>query len=277
MRAETKKEDSPHRELIETCLVSGNIVPVEISLSLLENAMREAAKEHGKELIFLVDGFPRNFDNLEGWVRCMKGVASVWGVLNYQCPLDVLEERILKRAKDSGRSDDNLQSARKRFATFERETVPVVDTLRHVEKVLEEDGLPSLRVFDITADQSIENVWKETQRAMNRMISHDVLTAQSELMHAIETKDADLYQKVCAEEWFEEEGKTASDVMAMQEGENGPSNVSNLKISYLANGKVAIEYDRVMKNNGKISEKRIWSHQGTKGWKNIHFARLPAE
>lgn len=277
LRAETKKEDSPHRELIETCLVSGNIVPVEISLALLENAMREAAEEHGKELIFLVDGFPRNFDNLDGWIRCMKGVATVWGVLNYQCPLEELERRILNRAKDSGRSDDNLKSARKRFGTFERETVPVVDTLRHVEKLLEEDNQPSLRVFDISGDQTVENVWRDTQRAMDRMISYDVLSAQSQLMDAVTTKNVDVYRKVCADEWFEEEGKSVEEVMDQQEGENESWEISNLKMSYISGSKVALEYDRTMGDNGKISEKRIWSHQGTQGWKNIHFQRLPAQ
>lgn len=275
LRAETKKEESPHRELIETCLVSGNIVPVEISLSLLENAMREAANEYGKELIFLVDGFPRNFDNLDGWIRCMKGVATVWGVLNYQCPLDELERRILSRAKDSGRSDDNLQSARKRFATFERETMPVVETLRQVEKLQEDANEPSVRVFDIRGDQSVENVWKDTQRAMDRMISYDVLSAQSQLMEAVQTKNAELYRKVCADEWFQEGGKSAEEVLNLQEGENGSWKISNLKLGYISGTKVALEYDRSM-GDVKVTEKRIWSHQGTQGWKNIHFQRLPA-
>lgn len=207
----------------------------------------------------------------------MKGVATVWGVLNYQCPLEELERRILNRAKDSGRSDDNLKSARKRFGTFERETVPVVDTLRHVEKLLEEDNQPSLRVFDISGDQTVENVWRDTQRAMDRMISYDVLSAQSQLMDAVTTKNVDVYRKVCADEWFEEEGKSVEEVMDQQEGENESWEISNLKMSYISGSKVALEYDRTMGDNGKISEKRIWSHQGTQGWKNIHFQRLPAQ
>jgi hypothetical protein len=58
LRKEATKPDSPHAALIEKCLVAGNIVPVEISLSLLQNAMQEASQSQ-KEIVFLVDGFPR--------------------------------------------------------------------------------------------------------------------------------------------------------------------------------------------------------------------------
>lgn len=275
LRAETTKEDSPHKELIESCLVSGNIVPVEISLSLLEAAMKEAAKEHGTSLIFLVDGFPRNFDNLDGWIRCMKGVATAWGILDYQCPLEELERRILNRSEDSGRSDDNLQSARKRFATFDRDTVPVVDTLRRVECLLKERNQPALHVFYIRGDQTVEEVWSDTQDAMNRIISYDVLTAQSQLFESIRTQNVDLYRQLCADEWFEE-GKTAEEIMALQEG-NELGLVSNVQLSYISGTKVAVQYDHVLDGDIKVQEKRIWSHQGTMGWKNIHFARIPTQ
>lgn len=277
LRAETTKEGSPHAELIESCIVAGKIVPVEISLSLLETAMRKAAAEHGTSLIFLVDGFPRNFDNLDGWIRCMKGVATVWGVLNYQCPLEELETRIMKRAEDSGRSDDNLQSARKRFATFERETVPVVDALRRVEDILQEQTQPALRVFDISGDQTVESVWIETQQAMNQMITHDVMTAQSQLFASIENKDAGLYRQLCADEWFGD--SLPEEVFQKQEGgrDDGLGPISNVKLTFQSGTKVAIEYDRYLKDDLQVHEKRMWSHEGKSGWKNIHFARLPVK
>ena len=239
--------------------------------------MKEAAATHGNSLIFLVDGFPRNFDNLEGWIRCMasKRVATVWGVLNYQCPLEELERRILIRAKDSGRSDDNLQSARKRFATFERETVPVVNTLRRVEEKLHEKSQPALHIFDISGDQTVENVWKDTQEAMNQMISYDVLTAQSQLFESIETKDSELYRQLCADEWFEDELPEVA--FRRLEGEYSLGPISNVKVTFQSGTKVAVEYDRTLEGNLQVHEKRIWSHEGISGWKNIHFARFPAQ
>lgn len=42
---------------------------------------------------------------------------------------DVMLERLMERAKSSGRSDDNLDSINKRFKTFEQETLPVARAL----------------------------------------------------------------------------------------------------------------------------------------------------
>ena len=42
----------------------GKIVPVSITCALLRNAMKAAGWESKK---FLIDGFPRNQDNDQGW------------------------------------------------------------------------------------------------------------------------------------------------------------------------------------------------------------------
>jgi len=38
---------------------------------------------------FLIDGFPRNRDNLEGWNKAMEGVADVKMVLFFRCSEEV--------------------------------------------------------------------------------------------------------------------------------------------------------------------------------------------
>ena len=40
-------------------------------------------------------------------------------VLAFDCPLDVLEERLKQRAETSDRADDNPETMRKRFETFQ--------------------------------------------------------------------------------------------------------------------------------------------------------------
>jgi len=37
-----------------------------------------------------------------------------------------MEKRVLNRAKSEGRSDDNLETLKRRFATFEKETIPMI-------------------------------------------------------------------------------------------------------------------------------------------------------
>jgi UMP-CMP kinase len=287
LREETTKSDSPHGSLIEECLVKGQIVPVEISLSLLQTAMRQS--EGSTSMVFLVDGFPRNFDNLDGWTRCMKDIAVVWGAFVFQCPLDVLEERILERAKGSGRSDDNLESLRKRFKTFEGDTVPVIETLR----LIQDQTSSSLAVADIRADQSLEQVWQDTQQRMNAFIANDVISSNAQLLDAVATQNVYLYQMLCAEEMFTEgknndevssstaaatagsHTKSPLDVMLEQEGsvkEIASSNVCNAKLEFISGSKASVSYDRSIRD-ATVRETRIWSHQGPKGWRMVHFFR----
>lgn len=53
-------------------------------------------------------------------------------VLYFECPEEVMLERLLKRGETSGRVDDNLESIRKRFTTFRDTSFPVIE---HYEKL----------------------------------------------------------------------------------------------------------------------------------------------
>lgn len=47
-------------------------------------------------------------------------------LLHFDCPEEVMEQRLLSRAASSGRHDDNIESIRKRFTTFQEQTQPVI-------------------------------------------------------------------------------------------------------------------------------------------------------
>lgn len=277
--AANKKGESEHAALIEECLVAGKIVPVEISLALLRNAMKAAS---GQSILFLIDGFPRNFDNLEGWTRVMahgEDAAAVWGVLSYDCPLPILEKRVMERSKDSGRSDDNLESLRRRFKTFQAQTVPVVDTLR----LIQQDSL--LKVVDIAGDQSLENVWEETQKTMNNFVANDILSANAWLLEAVASRDVEAYRSLCAEEMFVDVQDNESSVhlspeqiMAVQEGTEeqvfNPSSIKCAEMTFVTGKQVSLTYNRTLGSGEAVKETRIWSHKGSKGWRMIHFSRI---
>jgi adenylate kinase family enzyme len=76
---------SENGDLIENCMKNGLIVPVEITIALLGKAMeRSGAKK------FLIDGFPRNENNMDGWEREMtEDKCEVKIVLFFDCPEDV--------------------------------------------------------------------------------------------------------------------------------------------------------------------------------------------
>ena len=108
---------------INKYMVEGKLVPGEIAVQLMKKAIE---KNGWNKKRYLVDGFPRGQENLDGWTRVMGDTVDVPFVVFFDANEDTMIERILERAKTSGRSDDNIESLKKRFATFNSESVPIV-------------------------------------------------------------------------------------------------------------------------------------------------------
>lgn len=68
MRAEKEKE-TKEAEMINTIMAEGKLVPSELLVELVRKEVMNA----GSQGIYLLDGFPRNMENLEVWERIMKG------------------------------------------------------------------------------------------------------------------------------------------------------------------------------------------------------------
>ena len=100
--------------------------------------MEKVIRTQGKRN-FLLDGFPRSLNNLEGWYEIYGKEAELPKMLYFECPYEVLEKRILGRAKYSGRSDDNVESMKLRFDTFKAETLPTVELFKSKNKCVEVD------------------------------------------------------------------------------------------------------------------------------------------
>ena len=149
LREERKNPGSTYGELIEGHIKEGKLVPVEITVKLIEQAMHKHGWEGGK---YLIDGFPRSVDNLEGWDQVLGGKVNVKFTLFFECSEEAVLARLLERGKTSGRSDDNVEAIKKRFATFQTETQPVVDRMDAAGKLQR-----------VSAERSVDQVWKETQ------------------------------------------------------------------------------------------------------------------
>lgn len=156
LREERSRPNSKYGELIEKHIREGTIVPVEITVSLIEAAM-----EKSKTNKFLIDGFPRNKNNLEGWTSCIGSKVELLFVLFFDCSSEVCEQRCLERgAAGSGRVDDNRESLRKRFNTYVNDTMPIIeyyqdknlvrkiDASRKPDEVFEDVKKAFLSIFD---------------------------------------------------------------------------------------------------------------------------------
>jgi len=160
LRAEQDRQGSEFGSLIKDCIKNGTIVPMEVTVQLLENAMMETINESkspkGK---FLIDGFPRKMDQS---LKFEETVCPSKFVLFFDCPEEEMQKRLLKRGKTSGRADDNEESIKKRFKTFVETSMPVVD-------YFEKEG----RVVKVVATKSPEEVYKETKEKVVQRLGNN--------------------------------------------------------------------------------------------------------
>ncbi|XP_023699721.1 UMP-CMP kinase-like [Paramormyrops kingsleyae] len=157
LRAERCREGSADGQLIDSYIKEGKIVPVEITINLLRKAMEETMQADEGKCRFLIDGFPRNQDNLQGWAAVMDGKADVRFVLFFNCSNQVCVERCLERGKSSGRTDDNRESLEKRIQTYLQSTTPII-------QLYEQQG--KLRTVD--ASRSVEEVFADVKNLLDR-------------------------------------------------------------------------------------------------------------
>jgi len=135
LREERSRTGSEYGQLIDNYIKDGKIVPVEITINLLRKAMESTMEADEQKFRFLIDGFPRNQDNLQGWKKDMDGKADVKFVLFFDCSNEVCIDRCLERGKSSGRTDDNRESLEKRIQTYLQSTRPIIDLYEQQKKV----------------------------------------------------------------------------------------------------------------------------------------------
>mmetsp|Transcript_31000 Transcript_31000/g.56314 ORF Transcript_31000/g.56314 Transcript_31000/m.56314 type:complete len:235 (+) Transcript_31000:78-782(+) len=148
IRAERKRPGSEKGTLIESRIKEGKLVPSDLTVSLIEDEM----KRQGWGGKYLIDGFPRSLENMEVWSRILGGKVDVKFAFLIECSEKVMEERLINRGKTSGRSDDNIETIRKRFKTFQEETVPVLTLLAS-----------RMAINKVNSDPGIDNVWSQVE------------------------------------------------------------------------------------------------------------------
>lgn len=164
----------PNAAVIEEYMTAGKLVPNEIAVTLLKDKMEHVTRTTGKNN-FLLDGFPRSLNNMEAWYEIFGRESELPQMLYLECPYDVLEQRILGRAKYSGRSDDNVESMKLRFDTFKAETLPTVEFFKKQNKCLEIDtSLDRTAVYELVVQGLAEYT--------DQSLASNPLTERSEIL-----------------------------------------------------------------------------------------------
>ncbi|MBL8260099.1 MAG: adenylate kinase [Candidatus Competibacteraceae bacterium] len=101
---------------------AGNLVPFDIVLGMIENAVRKLAQSNPKG--FMMDGFPRDLPQAEALDKLLDKLGQPLDAVLF---IDVDYEEIVKRLLGRGRADDNEDTIRNRLRVFEEKTAPLID------------------------------------------------------------------------------------------------------------------------------------------------------
>eukprot|EP00434_Breviolum_minutum_P023025 symbB.v1.2.020315.t1/scaffold1702.1/size107242/6 len=128
LREERSRSGSPLAKEIEEAMTSAKPVPSEVIAKLLEQAMREAgAWKDGPAARFVVDGYPRSEEQLRGFQAELSSKVELLCCISLEVNRDEMRQRLLARAKSSGRVDDEEAVIEKRLNTFQADTDPLLE------------------------------------------------------------------------------------------------------------------------------------------------------
>lgn len=120
---------------------SGELVPDTVVLGIMEDRLRLDDCKPG----FLSDGFPRTVAQAEGLAAILKKLdCALTSVVHLVVDDKAVVERILKRGKDSGRSDDTAEVAQKRLDVYKAQTAPLIDFYAKAGLLKNVDGVGSI-------------------------------------------------------------------------------------------------------------------------------------
>ena len=130
---------------------NGQLIPDDLMVSILASVYDSYGKDH-KGVIF--DGFPRTIPQAEA----LKSMLSerhhkIAAMIELDVPEEELMKRLIKRGQESGRSDDNAETIKKRLNVYHSQTAPLIEWYEKEGIRHHIDGLGELdRIFsDICA------------------------------------------------------------------------------------------------------------------------------
>jgi adenylate kinase family enzyme len=112
-----------------------------ISSATLMKVLKEYVMSSTNKKI-LVDGYPRNQENIDEWEKQMEDLVEVKGALYIEVSNEEMTKRLLGR--NEGRADDNEETIKKRLTTFERQTKPIVSYFEKKGNLIKIDGMKTV-------------------------------------------------------------------------------------------------------------------------------------
>ncbi|KAK6023777.1 adenylate kinase, partial [Ostertagia ostertagi] len=161
------KSGSPRGAKLDKIMKAGELVPLEVVLDLVKEAMLKEVAKGSKG--FLIDGYPRDVKQGEQFEREIQDAKSV-------IYFDVAEDILSYIISYSGRADDNMETIKKRLKTFTTATAPVVSYYEKKKKLIR-----------IKADGTVDEIFTVVCQHLDKHVA----TKKSETL-SIQRKSIDL-------------------------------------------------------------------------------------
>lgn len=116
----------------------GQLIPDDLMIQILDDVLTaNAADKYG--VVF--DGFPRTIPQAEA----LKGLLQKRGtdlhaVIGLEVPEEELVDRMIKRGKETGRADDNLETIKNRLVVYHKQTQPLQEYYKNEGKYIAING-----------------------------------------------------------------------------------------------------------------------------------------
>lgn len=155
LRAEIKAETELGK-VAHSYISRGNLMPDEIMIDILEDLIKKNADKKG----FVFDGFPRTLpQGIALDAKLKKNGTNITAVFSLEVDEEELIERLLKRGRISGRSDDNRETIESRLQVYHQQTEPVKEYYANQNKLTRIKGQGSIedifKSIEVVIDNSV--------------------------------------------------------------------------------------------------------------------------
>ncbi len=112
-------------KIADSFISQGQLIPDELMVNILEHELDSNPRTE-RGVIF--DGFPRTIPQAQALSKMLESRNSkLHAVVGLEVDDSELVERLIKRGKDSGRSDDNPETINRRLEVYHNQTSPLRD------------------------------------------------------------------------------------------------------------------------------------------------------
>lgn len=144
--------------IADSFISKGQLIPDDLMVSILADLL-DSNPETAQGVIF--DGFPRTINQAKELKEMLsKRGSKVHAVIGLEVDDEELIERLIKRGKESGRSDDNLETIKQRLNVYHSQTSPLRDYYINENKYL-----------SIKGSGSIDEIFSNIRQAVNHKLN----------------------------------------------------------------------------------------------------------